>query len=135
MYPQARPAGGTFHRDGEAARPAQRLFGKAAGQYSRRGGVCPRRRLGIVGPIPDHHSLAPGEAQLSQRDTHDARVRFPVFDIVAAGGGLDKLIDVKEGQVMLELRSLAVSRKSEPAATVGELTDPTERLDAVKILS
>ena len=58
-----------------------------------------------------------------------------MFDIVAAGGGLDKLIDVKEGQVMLELRSLAVSRKSEPAATVGELTDPTERLDAVKILS
>ena len=75
-----------------------------------------------LGRISDHHSFASGEAQLLQRDTHDARVRLPVFDIVAAGCCSDKLIDLQKRQVVLQLRSFAVGREGEHAASTGVST-------------
>jgi hypothetical protein len=55
------------------------------------GGTCLKHRLGIVGRISHHHGLRTGEAQLSQSHTDDAQFRFPVLDVIAAGGFADKL--------------------------------------------
>ena len=62
-----------------------------------------------------------------------------MFDIVAAGCCPDKLVDVQERQVMLQLRSLAVGREGELAAAPGKRLEhaahPSEGFDGVKVFS
>jgi len=128
---------GYFVCNREAARSAERVDGKAARQHSRRGGACSGSRLGVVRRVSDHHRLGGGKAQLPQRHTHNAGIRLAVFDIVTARHCLDKVIDVQERQVVLQLGAFAVGRKSDPTAAQRErlknLAHAAESFHAVKV--
>lgn len=80
--------------------------------------LASRAASASYGGVADHNGLAGGDAEFSQCTTDKPRVRFAMIDVVATRHGMDQIVDVHQRAVALQLRTLAVGRKRNPAAAL-----------------
>jgi hypothetical protein len=99
---------------GETARLRQDFAGKTVRENAGRTDACTERGLSVVRRVTDHYGFSGGHIELSQRDTDKPRIRLAMFDIVAARHGMDQVVDVQQREIILQFRTLAVSRKGDP---------------------
>jgi hypothetical protein len=81
---QAREKLAQFSCNNETPRLCQCFFGEPASKKSGGGSARSKRGLGVVRSMADHNGLPGRHPQLSERQSHEPRIRFAMFDVIAA---------------------------------------------------